>query len=88
MSCPPDLHQKEFSPQVLGFDEQMESDDDMHDANDGDSLEDFYSGDTAIDSDDMADGDFEFVDNDSDDSNDIILHRHQVYYPMRLGFLI
>lgn len=80
MSCPPDLHQKEFSPQVLGFDEQMESDDDMHDANDGDSLEDFYSGDTAIDSDDMADGDFEFVDNDSDDSNDIILHRHQQNY--------
>lgn len=51
----------------------------MHDANDVDSLEDFYSGDTAADSDDDNDADYDF-DNDSDDDADaIMLHRHQVW---------
>ena len=57
----------------------MDSEDDMHDANDVDSLEDFYSGDTAADSDDDNDADYDF-DNDSDDDADaIMLHRHQVW---------
>lgn len=57
----------------------MDSEDDMHDANDVESLEDFYSGDTAIDSDDAADGDYEFIDNDSeDDYDDSTSHRNQV----------
>ncbi|KAL8159226.1 hypothetical protein V2J09_000763 [Rumex salicifolius] len=55
----------------------VDSDDDMHDANDVESLEDFYSGDT-VDSDDVADGDYGFIDNDSDDSDDFTLRRHQV----------
>ncbi|KAL8171883.1 hypothetical protein V2J09_023687 [Rumex salicifolius] len=59
----------------------MDSDDDMHDANDVDSFEDFYSGDTAGDSDDMADGEFEFMDNDSEDSDDFTSsRRHQQSY--------
>ncbi|KAJ9701435.1 hypothetical protein PVL29_006681 [Vitis rotundifolia] len=58
----------------------MDSEDDMHDANDVDSLEDFYSGDTAADSDDDNDADYDF-DNDSDDDADaIMLHRHQPNY--------
>lgn len=58
----------------------MESEDDMHDANDVESLDDFYSGDTAIDSDDAADGDYEFIDNDSeDDYDDFTSHRNQNY---------
>lgn len=56
----------------------MDSDDDMHDANDAESLEDFYSGDTAGDSDDMENGDYEFMDNDSDDSDDFPSRRHLV----------
>ncbi|GAB2287126.1 Probable E3 ubiquitin-protein ligase ari8 [Dionaea muscipula] len=58
----------------------MESEDDMHDANDAESLEDFYSGDTAIDSDDAADGDYEFIDQDSEDSDEFISRRHQQNY--------
>lgn len=55
----------------------MDSEDDMHDANDVDSLEDFYSGDTAADSDD--DNDADYFDNDSDDDADaIMMYRHQV----------
>ncbi|KAK6915781.1 Ariadne domain [Dillenia turbinata] len=59
----------------------MDSEEDMHDANDVESLDDdFYSGgDTAVDSDD-ADADFEFIDNDSDDSQDTALHRYQQNY--------
>ncbi|KAL8170841.1 hypothetical protein V2J09_022645 [Rumex salicifolius] len=57
----------------------MESDDDMHDANDVESLEDFYSGGT-VDSDDAADGGYEFIDNDSEDSDDFGLRRHQPSY--------
>ncbi|CAO2837482.1 unnamed protein product [Amaranthus hypochondriacus] len=59
----------------------MDSEDDMHDANDLESLDDFYSGDTAIDSDDAVDGDYEFIDNDSDDDyDDHSSHRNQQNY--------
>ncbi|KAF6162276.1 hypothetical protein GIB67_008405 [Kingdonia uniflora] len=54
----------------------MDSEDDMHDAHDGDSLEDFYSGDTANESDDGA-GDYDFMDNDSDDPDHVTSHRQQ-----------
>ncbi|KAK9138834.1 hypothetical protein Sjap_009428 [Stephania japonica] len=57
----------------------MESEDDMHDANDVDSLEDFYSGETAMASDDDGDGDYDFGDNESDGSDDITSHRQQNY---------
>lgn len=58
----------------------MESEEDMHDANDAESLDyDFYSGETAMDSDD-ADADYEFIDNDSDDSDDLVSHRSQQNY--------
>lgn len=57
----------------------MDSEDDMHDANDVESVdEDFYSGETGIESDD-GDGDYDFVDNDSDGSEDIASHRQQNY---------
>lgn len=66
----------------------MDSEDDMHDANDVESLEDFYSGDTAIDSDDAADGDYEFIDNDSEDEyDDFTSHRNQVrLFHFRLNY--
>lgn len=55
----------------------MSSEDDMHDANDLESIDDdFYSGDTGIGSDD-GDGDYDFVDSESDASDDII-SRQQV----------
>lgn len=58
----------------------MDSEDDMHDANDLESLDDdFYSGETGMGSDD-GDGDYDFVDNDSDDSEDITSHRQQQNY--------
>ncbi|KAL8253346.1 hypothetical protein R6Q59_037039 [Mikania micrantha] len=58
----------------------MDSDDDMHDANDVESLDDgFYSGETAMDSDDGDAADYEFIDNDSDDSDDHVSHRSQNY---------
>lgn len=58
----------------------MDSEDDMHDANDAVSLDDdFYSGETAMDSDD-ADDAYEFIDNDSDDSDDLVSHRSQPNY--------
>ncbi|KAK9159503.1 hypothetical protein Syun_005844 [Stephania yunnanensis] len=57
----------------------MESEDDMHDANDVDSLEDFYSGETAMASDDDGDGDYDFGDNESDGSDDNTSHRQQNY---------
>lgn len=66
---------------LVDFNIKMDSEDDMHDANDLESLEDFYSGDTAIDSDDAADGDYEFIDNDSeDDYDDSSSHRNQVSF--------
>ncbi|XP_038986793.1 probable E3 ubiquitin-protein ligase ARI8 [Phoenix dactylifera] len=58
----------------------MDSEDDMHDANDLESLDDdFYSGETAMGSDD-GDADYDFVDNESDDSEDITSHRQQQNY--------
>lgn len=65
----------------------MESEDelDMHDAHDDDDEDNedaFYSGGdddaAAIDSDDADVGDYEFIDNDSDDSDDMVSYRHQV----------
>ncbi|XP_052171925.1 probable E3 ubiquitin-protein ligase ARI7 [Diospyros lotus] len=62
----------------------MDSEDDMHDANDADSLEDYYSGDTAADCTDNDfdyDGaDYEFMDNYSDDSGDVLVTRQQKNY--------
>lgn len=66
----------------------MESEDDfdMHDANDDeddDNDDHFYSGGdddgaVALDSDDADIADYEFIDNDSDDSDDVISNRYQV----------
>ncbi|XP_068317333.1 probable E3 ubiquitin-protein ligase ARI8 [Pyrus communis] len=63
----------------------MDSDEecDMLDANDDD--DDFYSGGdddaaAAMDSDDAGVADYEFIDNDSDDSNDVASHRYQQNY--------
>ena len=60
----------------------------MHDANDDEEDDDdnddhFYSGgdDDAVaglDSDDADMADYEFIDNDSDDSDDVVSHRFQV----------
>lgn len=59
----------------------MDSEDDMHDANDAESLDDdFYSGETAMDSDDGDAADYEFIDNDSDDSDDLRSRRSQQNY--------
>ncbi|GAB4855894.1 Probable E3 ubiquitin-protein ligase ari8 [Ancistrocladus abbreviatus] len=58
----------------------MESEDDMHEASDVESLDDFYCGDTAIDSDDAADADYEFIDNDSDHSGDFASRRQLPNY--------
>lgn len=60
----------------------MSSDDDMHDANDVESLEDFYSGDTAASDDD--DRDFDFTK--SDDSDVETLHRQRVNFGFPLFF--
>ncbi|KAM1095985.1 hypothetical protein FF1_010800 [Malus domestica] len=64
----------------------MDSDEefDMLDANDDDD-DDFYSGGDddaagAMDSDDAGVADYEFIDNDSDDSNDVASHRYQQNY--------
>ncbi|KAI8537597.1 hypothetical protein RHMOL_Rhmol09G0036300 [Rhododendron molle] len=60
----------------------MDSEDDMHDANDAESMDDdYYSGDTAVeysedDDDGDDDGDYEF-DNDSVDSDDVSASRRQ-----------
>ncbi|KAK1318302.1 putative E3 ubiquitin-protein ligase ARI7 [Acorus calamus] len=68
----------------------MDSEDDMHDANDVESQDDFYSGDTGIASDyddgggyeeeEDDDGDYCFGDHESDDSEDITSHRQQQNY--------
>ncbi|XP_071732112.1 probable E3 ubiquitin-protein ligase ARI8 isoform X2 [Rutidosis leptorrhynchoides] len=58
----------------------MDSEDDMHDANDAESLDDdFYSGETVMDSDD-GDADVYEFDNASDDSDDLSSHRNQQNY--------
>ena len=55
----------------------------MHDANDLESLEDFYSG----DSDDAANGDYDFIDNYSeDDFDDFAVRRNQVILAILLKF--
>ncbi|KAK9287938.1 hypothetical protein L1049_016383 [Liquidambar formosana] len=58
----------------------MDSEDDMHDANDVDSLDDFYSGETIMDSDAEAEDGYEFMDNDTDDSDDSPVSRQQQSY--------
>ncbi|KAA8527295.1 hypothetical protein F0562_034608 [Nyssa sinensis] len=55
----------------------MDSEDDMLDA---ESVDDFYSGDTATDSDNDDGADYEFMGNDSDDSDDIAVSRQQKNY--------
>ena len=52
----------------------------MHDANDAESLEDYYSGDTGVDYSDDDAADYEFIDNDSDGSDDIVISRQQKNY--------
>lgn len=75
----------------------MESEDDfdMHDANNESGEDDFYSGGEddagamAVYDDSDADvADYEFIDNDSDDSDDLISHRHQVNCLILLYFLL
>ncbi|XP_057460267.1 probable E3 ubiquitin-protein ligase ARI7 [Actinidia eriantha] len=58
----------------------MDSEDDMHDANDAESLDDYYSGDTGVDYSDDDAADYEFIDNDSDGSDDIVISRQQKNY--------
>ncbi|KAJ9169235.1 hypothetical protein P3X46_017447 [Hevea brasiliensis] len=61
----------------------MDSEDefDMQDAAAESADDDFYSGgDDAFDSDDADVADYEFIDNDSDDSDDLISHRYQQNY--------
>lgn len=70
----------------------MESEDefDMQDANASAEEDDFYSGGDddaapayAFDSDDADVADYEFIDNDSDDSDDLVSNRHQVRWLLR-----
>eukprot|EP00258_Populus_trichocarpa_P008998 XP_002315117.3 probable E3 ubiquitin-protein ligase ARI8 [Populus trichocarpa] len=62
----------------------MDSEDefDMQDAAAESAEDDFYSGgeEDGFDSDDADVADYEFIDNDSDDSDDLISHRHQQNY--------
>ncbi|KAJ6325000.1 hypothetical protein OIU76_012147 [Salix suchowensis] len=55
---------------------------DMQDAAAESAEDDFYSGgeEDGFDSDDADVADYEFIDNDSDDSDDLISHRHQQNY--------
>ncbi|GFZ14566.1 hypothetical protein Acr_24g0007560 [Actinidia rufa] len=57
----------------------MNSEDAMHDANANANANanDFYSGETAGDSDDANDADYHCIGHDSDDSDHIIFYRHQ-----------
>ena len=52
----------------------MDSDDDMHDDNDVDSLGNYYSGDTAADS----DADYDFGNDSDEDPEAIMIYRYQV----------
>lgn len=68
----------------------MGSEEDMHDANDVQSVEDdFYTGETGMGS---EDDDYNFGDNYSDDSEDVTSHRQQVRGckkdPYFLSFLV
>uniref|UniRef100_A0A6N2NBS2 RBR-type E3 ubiquitin transferase n=1 Tax=Salix viminalis TaxID=40686 RepID=A0A6N2NBS2_SALVM len=55
---------------------------DMQDAAAESAEDDFYSGgeEDGFDSDDADVADYEFIDNDSDDSDDLVSHRHQQNY--------
>lgn len=65
----------------------MDSEDDMHDANDLESVEDdFYSGDTGMGSDD-GDAHYDFGDNESDDSDDITSRQQVKEYYIVIFFL-
>ncbi|RLM64717.1 hypothetical protein C2845_PM16G12430 [Panicum miliaceum] len=56
----------------------MDSEDDMHDANDS-ADDDFYSGGEAgLAGSDDGDADYDFADHDSDDSGELLSHRQQV----------
>ena len=54
----------------------------MQDAAAESAEDDFYSGgeEDGFESDDADVADYEFIDNDSDDSDDLISHRHQVLF--------
>ena len=56
----------------------MDSEDDMHDANDVDSYDEDYYYSDGIYSDDDDDAGYEFMDNDSDDSDNVTVNRQQV----------
>ena len=56
----------------------MDSDDDMHNANDVDPLEDYCSGDTAADSNDDNDADYDFDNDFDEDPEAIMIYRYQV----------
>ncbi|KAL6903608.1 hypothetical protein ACP4OV_004421 [Aristida adscensionis] len=58
----------------------MDSEDDMHDANDS-ADDDFYSGGEAgLAASDDGDADYDFADHDSDDSTELMSHRQQQNY--------
>ncbi|CAM0904055.1 unnamed protein product [Alopecurus aequalis] len=58
----------------------MDSEDDMHDANDS-AEDDFYSGGEAgLAASDDGDADYDFADHDSDDSAELLSHRQQQSY--------
>uniref|UniRef100_K3Y639 RBR-type E3 ubiquitin transferase n=1 Tax=Setaria italica TaxID=4555 RepID=K3Y639_SETIT len=58
----------------------MDSEDDMHDANDS-ADDDFYSGGEAgLAASDDGDADYDFADRDSDDSGELLSHRQQQNY--------
>ncbi|GJN27197.1 hypothetical protein PR202_gb15196 [Eleusine coracana subsp. coracana] len=58
----------------------MDSEDDMHDANDS-ADDDFYSGGEAgLAASDDGDADYDFADHDSDDSGELLSHRLQVIF--------
>ncbi|CAN6276135.1 unnamed protein product [Urochloa humidicola] len=58
----------------------MDSEDDMHDANDS-ADDDFYSGGEAgLAASDDGDADYDFADHDSDDSGELLSHRQQQNY--------
>ncbi|MQL94197.1 hypothetical protein Taro_026855 [Colocasia esculenta] len=57
----------------------MDSEDGVHDTNDLESVDDdFYSGGTGSGTEE-GEGDYDFVENDSDESDDAVSHRHQNY---------
>ncbi|XVF07047.1 hypothetical protein REPUB_Repub06bG0103300 [Reevesia pubescens] len=66
---------------------ESEDDTDMHDANNESGEDDFYSGGdddsgamAAYDDSDADVADYEFIDNDSDESDDLVSHRYQQNY--------